>query len=104
MTFLKRNFTFVLLLGTMICVPLISNLIRDIVSYHRCVSNPTFFTPWYDDSSIKEPYTKFCLSWYPPKYRLSTNFVGDLWVVKEVKVGQVEFWTIKYKIKKEDLK
>jgi hypothetical protein len=87
-----------------ITIPVLINFVCDIISYHACASSQTYFTPWYDDDWRKDPYTKFCLSWHPAKYHIATNGVGDLWVVKEVKVGQVEFWTVKYKVEKKDLK
>ena len=80
------------------------NLINDFGTYHSTVSNQTDFSRWYEDNRWKEPYTTFCLSQYPSKWRVTSNSIGDTWVVKETFVGKVEFWTVKMKIEKKDVK
>lgn len=78
-------------------------VILDRVEFQRCIDNE-YSTPWYNNNPIKSPYTYFMLSQIKPTYHLSTNSVGDIWIVKETKVGDKTFWTIDYKISVLDLR
>lgn len=70
--------------------------------FHSCLKGD-YSTPWFDKSWVKDPYTNLRLSFSRPVYYITTNVVGDVWVVKQIAYHGKEFWTIDYKIEKENI-
>ena len=66
----------------------------DLSSFISCATNDSYKTPWYDNLFLKSPITNTVLLFYDDVVYETRNAVGDLWVIKETKVGDVEFWTI----------
>jgi hypothetical protein len=75
---------------------------QDIYNFHSHFKGD-YSTPWFDKSWVKEPYTNFRLSFSRPVYYITTNAVGDIWVIKQIPYRDKKFWTVDYKIKKEDI-
>lgn len=75
----------------------IMNGVGDFCEYQHII-NGNYKTPWYNSNWFVEPYTNFRLSQYKSHYEVKTNYIGNqLWIVKEIKVGDKEFWTIDYR-------
>ena len=72
--------------------------VKDFVNY-QSIMERSHKTPWYDKSWVRQPYTNFRLSRYPSTYYITTNGIkSQMWVVKETKVGNKDFWTVDYKM------
>lgn len=76
--------------------------IDDVQTFHFCLNNKSYSTPWFDNRWIKSPYTNFRLLFGDSKHYITTNAVGDIWVCREVRYRGKDFWTIDFNIKKED--
>jgi membrane-bound acyltransferase YfiQ involved in biofilm formation len=83
---------------------LIIIILKDIVTFHSCLNNKHYFTPWYSRNWIIEPYTNFRVLLNSKKSRLynTRNGVGDKWLCKETLIKDKKFWTIIKTIKKAD--
>lgn len=57
------------------------------------IRESTYTTPWYDARWWKQPVTHIMLSFYRDEDKLATNAVGDLWLVREIQVGDKTYWT-----------
>ena len=75
----------------------IMNGVGNFCEYQHII-NDSYTTPWYNSSWFVEPYTNFRLSQNKSHYKIKTNAVGNqMWIVKETKIGNKEFWTIDYR-------
>lgn len=73
------------------------NFIDDFSKY-QSVMEGDYNTPWYNPNWRSSPYTNFRLSQHEARYKIQTNAVGDeMWIVKEITVGNKRFWTIDYR-------
>jgi hypothetical protein len=59
------------------------------------IMNGSYQTPWFDNRWWVDPYTNWKLSHYPSILKPATNGVGDIWLVKEVRVADKTWWTRK---------
>lgn len=70
---------------------------KDFINFQELTSKQ-YKTPWYDNSVMKEPYTTVRLALADNsnvKEYWTKNAIGSQkWFVREVKVGETEFWTI----------
>lgn len=95
---------FVLILVVLCIVTTIS--IRFGVNVHEfnhCIQTQHSSACWFDARWLHDPYTNLRLSSQPSKYYITTNVLGDIWVVRSVTYHGKEFWTIDYQIKKESV-
>ena len=76
--------------------------IHSACNFHSCLKGD-YSTPWFDKSWVKDPYTNFRLLFGQTAYRVTTNGAGDIWVVKQVTYHGKEFWTVDYKIDREQI-
>lgn len=70
---------------------------KDFINFQE-ITSKQYKTPWYDNSVMKEPYTTVRLALADKsnvKEYWTKNAIGsENWYVREVKVGETEFWTI----------
>tara|TARA_Y100000310_G_C19998614_1_gene497423 strand:+ start:21 stop:341 length:321 start_codon:yes stop_codon:yes gene_type:complete len=78
--------------------------IADIASFYRCLNNTSYFTPWYDNTFFKNPYTYTRVMLANPTNYWSKNAVGDDWLIQEATIEDKEFWTVLKKIPKGETK
>ena len=83
--------------NTLAALPLllwIGLALQDVVAFHKRVAG-SYKTPWYSRNWMLHPYTNFRLALSPARDYWTTNAVGsERWLLREVLVGDVEFWTI----------
>ena len=72
-------------------------LTKDFINFQYIILKE-YKTPWYENSFIREPYTTVRLALADKnnvKEYWTKNAIGsENWFVREVKVGEIEFWTI----------
>lgn len=73
------------------------NLGKDFFDY-QSIMEGNYETPWYSPNWFSQPYVNIRLAQFEATYEMTTNAAGNqMWVVKKVKVGDKEFWTIDYR-------
>jgi hypothetical protein len=73
----------------------ITNFAMDFSTY-QSIFEGNYETPWYSPNWFKEPYTNFKLSEHEKEavFYVTTNACGSqIWLVKEVKIGDKAYWT-----------
>lgn len=83
-------------------VLLLAFMAHGVYDFHSCLKG-NYDTPWFDKSWFANPYTNFRLSFGRPSYYITTNAIGDVWVVKQIAYHGKEFWTVDYTIHKETI-
>jgi hypothetical protein len=89
-TEMKKKVGLSVLMG--ICLGLVLILMSDVISFVS-IQRGDYKTPWYDARFRKDPVTHAVLWFCPSERKVCTNVVGDLWLVKETKVGEKTYWT-----------
>lgn len=65
---------------------------------YQSIMEGNYESPWYNPNWFVQPYTNYRLSQYKPAYEISTNAAkNQIWIVKKIKVGDKEFWTVDYR-------
>ena len=65
----------------------------DAIEFHR-LSNGDYKTPWYSSNWAEAPYINLQLSLRQAReYRTSNAIRTESWLIREVPVGDVTFWT-----------
>lgn len=86
-----------ILFGSIFSFIVVMTVGADFLDY-QSIMEGNYESPWYNSSWWSQPYTNYRLSQYEPTYEICTNASkNQMWIVKKVKVGDKEFWTIDYK-------
>lgn len=81
------------------CLALFAITVMDDFYEYHSIMGGTYNTPWYSESILKQPYTNLRLAFHHSEFKVETNACGSqIWVVKETKVGDKNFWTARIRV------